>query len=311
MTYDQKLIDFANAEMVFAGGGRSSLKRARAAYANDQALFCKVLDTLCLGALGSRASFAAIAEDASAMAVVAATPDAWRLVCAVDEALSLAVPDAAAIESLISSGGQAAANVMSGDSVSAMADNPTALSAMVGSGTALGMAAGSARAMAAICSRRAAMGAFAKSAQAIKAVARSDEARTAWMSSRFRDAFYDDMLATVNEAEVGSSYKAAPTEDNRCACAGTSSGGNNSAQSYEIHNVRPGNSLYLVSSFSSVRWQHQVSVISVQTGQTLYSGSANITNIVMFGGAFLEVSGQKTASNTYPSLNGKLCTYNE
>lgn len=67
------------------------MRRARAVYDNDQALFCKILDALCLGKVGEFATFGALCEDADAVEAVMQTDSAFRLVIDNDAAKSLLI----------------------------------------------------------------------------------------------------------------------------------------------------------------------------------------------------------------------------
>ena len=62
------------------------MRRARAVYDNDQALFCEVLDALCLGKVGEFQTFGALCESSSAVATVIRTPAARRLIEEIDDA---------------------------------------------------------------------------------------------------------------------------------------------------------------------------------------------------------------------------------
>lgn len=228
--YDKKLIDFANAEMVFAGGGRSSLRRARAVYDNDQALFCEVLDALCLGKVGDFATFGALCDDADAVAVVAKTPAAWRLVLLIEGALASVLASGAAlgavladdaalmalmecgpsleafladddaVASLLADGGAVAAAAETAGFSSALASDAGLRAAALASETALPAVAASPVSMAALAASEGAMAEFSADARLLNAIAKSPAAREAWMRSGLAHVHFDAIHDTLHAA---------------------------------------------------------------------------------------------------------------
>ena len=199
MTYDRKLIDFANAEMVF-GGGRSSLRRARAVYDNDQALFCKVLDALCLGKVGEFGVFADLCGSAAAFAVVVGTPAAWRLVANIPGAFASVLAADGAADAMLASD-EAMATVGALDSATgSLLDEPWAAGRVAASGAAMSAMATSPYAMGRLCASQEAMGAMAASAVALNRVAKSGMARQKWMESAYVDTYYDTIYSTLHGA---------------------------------------------------------------------------------------------------------------
>lgn len=197
--YNQKLIDFANAEMVFVGG-RSSLRRARAVYDNDQALFCEVLDALCLGKVGEFGAFADLCGSAAAFAVVVGTPAAWRLVANIPGAFASVLAADGAADAMLASD-EAMATVGALDSATgSLLDEPWAAGRVAASGAAMSAMATSPYAMGRLCASQEAMGAMAASAVALNRVAKSDMARQKWMESAYADTYYDTIYSTLHGA---------------------------------------------------------------------------------------------------------------
>lgn len=176
------------------------MRRARAVYDNDQALFCKVLDALCLGKVGEFQTFGALRDDAGAVATVIGT----------DAALNLVVSVGGALCAMLDGDGQ---NAMLENErfMGFVADSEAAMSTITGSqallelvsssGAAMSVIASSRRAMERICASEDAMGEMAASAVALNRIAKTDAARTAWMSSAFSDAHYDAIYTTLHGAD--------------------------------------------------------------------------------------------------------------